>query len=450
VVSSRAPIPKLAQGRGLRIALTALALGLVATSAQAAPPCGVHSTLEPASAVVGQQVIHRIWIERSESVARIEWLQAPRFSGARAEQLPGRMEERVPSEGPLARWSRVEARALFPAHPGVLVVGRGTIRCVWEERSGRAAHFDVALPGLKLEVTAPPEAGRPSDYAGLVGIVQLKLTTERSSLRLGESVGLRLALRGAGNVWDLPSPFAHLVLDANAEIFAEEPQIDLEAGERLSSRRWDRAVIVPRETGQLVIPPLRVSYYDPRAGEYGLATTEPLVLEVGERPSPSAVADDAAGPPHTARSIAEESFFGPKRRGLRWLAPALAVALLGIGALAWPAYDRRRRRWRPAQRALDHAREALRKPDSREATLALEQSVRAIVRVIDPALTTLSSEEIERRGEGDALLARLAAVLEPLEAARFGARARTGPDQDPSPSLEAVAGLLTAARRQIG
>lgn len=427
----------------LGVALLALGASLPVCSARAGSLCSAHAALEPASAVVGEQVIHRTWIERSEDVDRIEWLRSPSFPGARTERLPGLAERRIDSGGGSSRFVRVEARAIFPAHPGDLVVGEGAIRCISAGEGGGPRHQDVALPALRLGVSALPSAGRPEAHAGLVGRVQLSAALERASLRVGESVGLRVTTRGAANLWALPSPFAELVLPGATEIFAEPPELELEPGKRLAVRRWDRAVLVPREPGRLEIPALRASYYDPETRTYRLAETEPLILEVNERAASAGGASEAPPTAFATQRVVEQSFFGPERRGLRWIVPTLGVALLAVVALGWPIYDARRRRWRAAEQALGGARRALDSGDVHAAVGASERAIRAILEVMAPTLAELPGDELARRAAGDDLLTRLARTLSPLEAERFGTATST-------PDVGAVAELLAAAQARKG
>jgi len=420
------------------VALLAFGVTLPGSAARARPLCTVHAAVDPATAVVGEQVIHRTWIERAEGVDRIEWLRSPSFRGARNERLPGEVEKRIDAGDGPPRFVRVEARAIFPAHSGELVVGEGAIRCIAPDEVGSTFHQDVALPALRLVVSALPEAGRPEEHAGLVGRVQLSLATERASLRVGESVALQLTTRGAANLWALPSPFADLALPGGAEIFEEAPELELGPGKRLSVRRWDRAVLVPREPGRIEIPALRAVYYDPETRAYGVSTSEPVVLDVRAR----ATAGDLGSTPleaTTTRRIASESFFGPERRGLRWIVPTLGVALLALVALGWPLYDARRRRWWPAEQALAGARRAVDSGDPHAAVGASERAIRAILEVMAPPLAGLPGEELARHAAGDDLLTRLARTLAALDAERFG-------KSTPLPDPDAVAELLAAAR----
>ena len=69
-------------------------------------------------------------------------------------------------------------------------------------------------------------AGRPDEYAGLVGPLILTTHVDPESVALGETVHVVVSIRGAGNLWDVTHPLDEQQFAA-AELFADSPLLDL-------------------------------------------------------------------------------------------------------------------------------------------------------------------------------------------------------------------------------
>jgi hypothetical protein len=244
--------------------------------------CDARAEIVPASALVGQQIVHRVRIERSADVERTHWIDPPRFADFRAEWLPGGPELRQTASDGSVRYVREELRALFPLRAGQLEVSPARIACTSGEANARVGEAsEVALPALRLDARRPPKAGRPDDWTGLVGRPRLRLLPLPDRIRLGETLRVSVLLLGPVNLWDAPDALDRdaLVMGGPApDVFPAESGLELDRGARLQLRRIDRLDVVPRQTGTLRIrtresgrrrraPPWRCCPSRPRAPE---------------------------------------------------------------------------------------------------------------------------------------------------------------------------------------
>jgi hypothetical protein len=286
---------------------------------EAAPACFARAQVVPAQGFPGQQLVWRLEILRREDTTQVEWLEPPTFPGFRAEWLPGQPELGGVRLAGAEYVARVEERALFPERAGELEIAGARLRCV--AFSGEA--LETSSAATSMRILELPEAGRPPDFSGLVGALSIEVSARPDELALGGSTRLEVSLRGSGNLWDARDPLAGAPGLEGIELFPSRPRLELEPGVELAVRRIFAYDAVPSREGRLVIPALRIPWFDPEQRSYRFATSPELALEVAPRaPEPG-----AARAPRPER---ERAPAGPNALPL-WALGALAAA----GGLVW-------------------------------------------------------------------------------------------------------------------
>lgn len=287
------------------------------------PACRIAVDAAPQPAFVGQQIVYTVRITRREDVSDISWESPLVFADFRSEWLPGGAEGGATREQGASYRTRTEARALFATRAGRFRVAGARVHCALPKADGDPTVLQV--PGVEIEVRAPPAAGRPEGFAGVIGPLTLRARADADRVALGSAVGVSLLVRGDGDLWSLPSPSA--AWEADVDVFARDANVTVEPGDRLYLRRFFRFDVVPRSVGMLTIPGFRVVYYDPAAAHYGVAETRPIVVAVVPADARPQARDRGVGGDAPSEEASPES-----RRG--WLAPLLAVfaaAALGLG-----------------------------------------------------------------------------------------------------------------------
>jgi hypothetical protein len=413
--------------------LACLLVGAFAPAARAGdpPPCAATVAFEADRATVGQQVLYRVRILSREDVTAVDWTEPPSFPGFRAEWLPG-----TPSPEPTLRdgvryRAREERRALFPERPGELRVKPAGLRCRVATDAGERT-FAAPVPAAVLRAIAPPTEKRPPDFAGLIGPIAVQTIVTPREVSLGKSVRVAVMLRGNGNLWDAPDPLAGI---DGAEVFPRRPELSLETGAQLSVKRHFSYDVVPLREGALVIPAVRVPYFDPRAARFATAATEAVRVAVGPRahagggetaeevPERGADAPDARPPHPLPAATAADS---PRRKRWWWPIGVAALAAAAVGSLA----ARRRSRAQRAEAALEAALAAA-EAEGDEAA-ALGRALRSALARRVPEAPSLTAEEIIALPALPPAVAQAARLLAEVERARFDPTAS-------APSREAVA-----------
>ncbi|MBR4519079.1 MAG: BatD family protein [Victivallales bacterium] len=134
----------------------------------------------------------------------------------------------------------------------------------------------VACDEITLEVQPLPTEGQPTDFTGIVGQLRVKANISTSEATVGEPVLLDLALSGAPNLADAKLPdFAKIPELANHfKVSGDDPALEKD-GQTVFQR-----TLRATTPGDLTIPPIPFSYFDPKAREYRTATTQPIPIKV--------------------------------------------------------------------------------------------------------------------------------------------------------------------------
>ena len=150
---------------------------------------------------------------------------------------------------------------------------------------GRRVPISVASNALDLEVLpAPP--GAPASYSGFVGSLAVSAGVDRAEAETNDALTLRLDVSGSGNIRTLPEPT--LDLPPAFEVYPPEMSEEVEpAADGVRGSRVYEYVIVPREPGEVTIPPVELAYFDPERGAYAVASSDPLALTVTGDPGPA-------------------------------------------------------------------------------------------------------------------------------------------------------------------
>lgn len=228
----------------------------------------------------------------------------------------------------------------------------------------------LRAPGAATQVLDLP-APQPRGFTGAVGHFDVAASASPGPYHAGEPITLRLAVTGEGS-------FARLSL-AGVPPAAELSSYAPTAGTPSEHEKVFTQTLVPRRAGEITVPAVALTYFDPRARRYVTRTSQPLRLDVlpGAPEAPLAAPTTSAGtgeaalagaaPAATMAALPEavHATLVPLVMTRRFRLIVLA-SLLAAGALALAgrlvrtgALARRRARWR-LRRELDVQQHALR------------------------------------------------------------------------------------------
>lgn len=190
--------------------------------------------------------------------------------------------------------------ALFPTSPAQYVIQPGVLKVSIREQPKTSNLFDdffndsfftgasffaqrverLLKPELLSMTVRPfPEMGRPASFNGAVGQFRLSSSVDKNEIKQNEPLTLKLVIEGEGNIETLPRPsipeltgFKVYDGDSSTQLF--------KTGSTIAGKKIFEVIFIPTEAGDLAIPPLEFSFFDPRREKYEVLRTESAPLKV--------------------------------------------------------------------------------------------------------------------------------------------------------------------------
>lgn len=415
----------------------------------------LRATAVPAEPWVNQPVFLTVtlWVAGTE-VNRFSWMGMPTFNNAWVEEIaadPNAERRSEVVEGRRYNVYPVLRRVLAPTAAGDLTIEPFAAQ-VEVRRATGDIFDDLFFPGrsaavvrrsepIRLKVRALPESGRPEDFGGAVGSFTLRASLDRREVQANDAVALKVVIEGDGSLQGVEAP--RIAAPHDLKVF--DPKVSTEArpadGRLVSRKTWEW-VLVPLAPGEVRVPSVSLSFFDPQAGAYRSARSEPGVLTVrkgtGPASAPTARVDVKAQrqdvryiKPLRGRLSARHDPL--HRRG--WFVALLVAPLLWLPAAIAVARYRYRlardqglaRGHRARRRALKRLASASRRLAQADAGTFHEEVARALVEYLADrfdrsaaGLTYDVADDLLRgRGVDAALRGRFRACLERCDFARF-------------------------------
>ena len=238
---------------------------------------------------VGEQVIYTWRFFRRVQVEDAQLLSPMEFEGFLVENL-GEVREYKTTRGGQEYVVSEIRKALFPQEEGRLTVGGTEVHCRVRVRGRRSTSFfddflgrtrteARTLRSAPIEVDVRPLPAAPRGFTGLVGDFKIRGRLAKRELQVGESATWKLTVSGTGNVPMIGEP--PLPDLSRFKIYDDKPTSSIErSGSRLSGSRSYTKALVPLVAGELTVPAVQLTYFDPAAGSYRTASTAPIALMV--------------------------------------------------------------------------------------------------------------------------------------------------------------------------
>jgi BatD DUF11 like domain len=179
------------------------------------------------------------------------------------------------------------------------------------EKSVVAKSDPVALTVLPL-----PVAGRPADFSGAVGQFQVASELAPAAGPVGDPLTFKLTVTGQGNLSRVSSD--GLRDSPQWRAYHTESKLTADDDTARQGFKTFSQPLVPRLAGQLTVPSVSFSYFDPEAGRYVTRTTLPIGVTVTPSGGP--------GPAAATLQAANTAAVGSDNATGDTLAPDVAVA----------------------------------------------------------------------------------------------------------------------------
>ncbi|MGE3180450.1 MAG: BatD family protein [Phycisphaerae bacterium] len=174
-----------------------------------------------------------------------------------------------------------------PSHPGRLqfddiVVGMRypldlTSDFFGDMQLRKARNLRVSPDAADIDVQALPSEGRPPGFTGAIGKVNIRVLAEPRNVRVGDPIQLTIDLFGNDANESLPAPNLSACEALTAEF--RVPQEEL-AGEITDQYKRFTQTIRAKSDKTRYIPPIEYSYFDTEKGEYQVAHSDRVPLNI--------------------------------------------------------------------------------------------------------------------------------------------------------------------------
>lgn len=309
----------------------------------------VYLDLDKTEVYEGEQVTANWSIYTRGSLESLDRVKFPDLKGFWKEII-----EEVPSlqftpemvNGVLYNKALLASHALFPIKAGQAIIDefkvKGRVRNQTQFGWGQAHEFTKTSKRTILKVLPLPLEGRPESFSGAVGTYRISLKTAEKTFPAHQPFSIKVRFEGTGNakLIDLPNiqwPEGLEIFDTkNESKFFKDGQ----------SFKEFEILAIPRKEGELKIPGVKFSYFDPKEKKYLTQTTEELVLKItpgqaqnaptvlGKNSSPKAQAAEE----FKAQAILElpqSSFVFAEKRVQIYSIIALLLSLVATLQFAW-------------------------------------------------------------------------------------------------------------------
>lgn len=397
----------------------------------------VEAAVDKINPYQGEQVTYTFRFYQAVNVPGQVSYQPPSFSGLWNDVEPMQQSYNVEVDGRAYLVTEV-SHILFPTvagevmiEPTKLIIPGG----LWQ------ADTTLQTQPVMLDVQPLP-VGAPLSFKGAVGKFALSTAVDKQETKVGEPITLNVEISGQGNLSAMGDPAP--ANDGNWRAFTNDSGTYTEViNGRLRGTKSYEWLMSPATGGQLTLPPVEYSYFDPDTVTYETLTSEPVVVNVEgtavtyapTQPGAAPVVNNELRPMKAVNSVKDAGTM-LTRQPLFWLLWLLPLGLvMGQVAqekrqahLAATADERR------SSQASQKAEKALKQAGKHDDPFAEVQ--RILITYLEEKLNSsvrgLTSDGrtglLKARGVSDRTIANVEICLAQAEAGRFAPASRSNVD----------------------
>ncbi len=370
-------------------------------------PLFITTSVDRKKVYVNQAVTLSFKFFRRVPILNQPQYQPPVTNGFWSEDLPPQKTYVVHIKGYDYEVTEIRT-ALFPTTTGELTISPATVVAAVQSSSqpgndpfgdsfgdsffsgffNRAQQVQLKSKPITVTVEPIPAKGRPRDFTGTVGQWSMSAKLDRKQAKVGDAVTLEVRIFGEGNIMAVGKPQLPALTGFKTYETVSSSEVQKQQG-KVKGVKIYRTLLRPQVSGNLTIPEISYSYFNPALKKFERITVPSLNLEV-------APGDQKALLSQTTGALAGSEAAGPGvkviSKDIRYLktdfklikrnrAPLLAMWMVGfglpplvlLGLWAWrgrqlrlasdPRYARKLAADKSARRVFKQAQQAWHKKD---------------------------------------------------------------------------------------
>lgn len=260
----------------------------------------IRAFADKSSAYTGEQVTvtYKLYTRLNISTPQISKL--PNYQGFWAEEIdmPQVINfSRETLDGVVYNVATLKKAALFPQQTGELSVTQYELKIPvviqrkrksndpWGDffndpffRTTETVEYTAKSNVLKIQAKELPPSTTVHNFTGAVGSFTLKSSIDKKQVRQGDPVRLKYTLSGTGNISLLTLP--EFDLGSGIEKYEDKSDNSISRAGLISGTKTIEYLLIPRNAGETVIPPLTMSFFNLATKKYETIETEGYTIEV--------------------------------------------------------------------------------------------------------------------------------------------------------------------------
>jgi len=172
--------------------------------------------------------------------------------------------------------------ALFPIQTGNVTIGRSEVEVIVSKSSLLPRRLTLTTKPIEIFVKSLPAAGIPENFSGSVGTFFIDINVP-DSLHIDSTGSVEIIISGFGNIRGIGK--IDISETEEATFYPFESEISLNNNDGiLFGQRKELFHLTAENPGQVIIPSIQFSYYDPDLENYVISETDPCsVIVIGTK-----------------------------------------------------------------------------------------------------------------------------------------------------------------------
>ena len=246
-------------------------------------PFFLHLDLDKTTAYEGEQVTANWYIYTKANIDSLDRVKFPDLKGfwkEIIEEVPALQFTEEIVNGQRYRKALLASHALFPIKAGSAIIDEFRIKAKVRNMTpfgiGKPHEVTKVSKRTEIKVLPLPQEGRTTSFSGAVGTYHVSMKTEGDTFPANQPFTVKVRYEGIGNakLIDLPNIQWPTGLDlydtkSEAKFFKEG-----------NSYKEFEILMIPRNAGEVKIPAMQLTYFDPAQKKYITESTQELTLQI--------------------------------------------------------------------------------------------------------------------------------------------------------------------------
>ncbi|UCC53519.1 MAG: BatD family protein, partial [Anaerolineaceae bacterium] len=238
-------------------------------------PFFIEALVDNPNPYQGEQVLYTFRFYQAENLFDQPEYQSPSFTGFWSEE---RSEDQVDytteAAGRAYRVTELQT-VLFPTGVGEVTIEPATLTIPGDFFSRGMA---LQTQPITMNIRPLPD-NAPANFQGAVGQFDIQAQADTAKTKVNETVTLHVTLRGVGNMNNLADPLWSEGPEWRAFDSKATVNTHFTDGVFGGVRSYER-LLVPTQAGDLLLPAIVFSYFNPETESYETTSSEPILISV--------------------------------------------------------------------------------------------------------------------------------------------------------------------------